>query len=88
MQITVDIPDEFAQQLNQAGDRFSQRVLELLVADAYRCGRISTAEVRRILQLPSRFETHAFLKRMGVYLNYDEAEFEQDLRTLEEFRAQ
>lgn len=88
MQITVEIPDEIAQRLNQAWGSLSRRVLETVVADAYRCGEISTAEVGHILQLPSRLETHAFLKRMGVYLNYDEAELEQDLQTLKKFRAQ
>jgi len=60
----------------------------MAVAEAYRSDLISTAEVRRMLQLPSRLETHAFLKRMGVYLNYDEAELEQDIQTLKEFRSQ
>ena len=41
-----------------------------------------------MLQLPSRLETHAFLKQMGVYLNYDEAELEQDIQTLKELRYQ
>ncbi|NMG21001.1 UPF0175 family protein [Brasilonema bromeliae] len=88
MQITVEIPDEIAERLNQVWGSLSRRLLETVVADAYRCGEISTAEVGQILQLPSRLETHAFLKRMGVYLNYDEAELEQDLQTLKKFRAQ
>ncbi|MBD2777393.1 UPF0175 family protein [Iningainema tapete] len=87
MQITIEIPDEIAQRLDQAWGSLSRRLLEIVVADAYRCGEISTAEVRRILQLPTRMETHAFLKRMGVYLNYDEVELEQDLQTLKEFRV-
>ena len=78
---------EIAQRLNQAWGSLSRRLLETVVADAYRCGEISTAEVGQILQLPSRLETHAFLKRMGVYLNYDEAELEQDLQTLKKFRT-
>ena len=87
MQITIEIPDEIAQRLDLAWGSLSRRLLEMLVVDAYRCGEISTAEVRRILQLPTRLETDAFLKKMGVYLNYDEAELEQDLQTLKEFRA-
>lgn len=87
MQITVDIPDEIAQRLGQTGDALAHKLLEVVIADAYRSGAVSTAEVRRILQLPSRLETHAFLKRMGVYLNYDETELERDLQTLKELRA-
>lgn len=88
MQITVEIPDEIAQRLDLAWGNLSRRLLEMIVVDAYRCGEISTSEVRQILQLSSRLETHAFLKRMGVYLNYDEAELKQDLQTLKRFRAQ
>ncbi len=87
MQITVDIPDEIAQRLGQTGDNLAHKLLEMAIADAYRAGILSTAEVGRILQLPSRLETHAFLKRMGVYLNYDEIELERDLQTLKELRA-
>lgn len=88
MQITIEIPDEIAQRLDQPKENLSRRLLEVIVADAYASNKINTAEVRQILQLPSRLETHIFLKRMGVYLNYDEAELEQDLQTLKELRAQ
>ncbi|XWK89940.1 MAG: UPF0175 family protein [Phormidium sp.] len=88
MQITVEIPDEIAQRLDQNWGTLSRRLLEVIVADAYNCGKVNTAEVRQILNLSSRLETHAFLKRMGVYLNYDEAELEQDLQTLQEFRGE
>jgi hypothetical protein len=67
MQITVDIPDEIAQRLGQTGDNLAHKLLEMVIADAYRAGILSTAEVGRILQLPSRLETHAFFKRMAVY---------------------
>lgn len=88
MQITVEIPDEIVQRLDQTLGSLSRRLLEIIVADAYHCGKVNTAEVRQILNLSSRLETHAFLKRMGVYLNYDEAELEQDLQTLQEFRGE
>lgn len=88
MQITIEIPDEIAQQLDQTEGNLARRLLEVVVADAYRDRKINTAEVRQILQLPTRLATHAFLKQMGVYLNYDEVELKQDLQTLKEFRAQ
>lgn len=88
MQITVEIPDDIAQQLDQTEAHLSRRLLELVIADAYGCGKISAAELRQILQLPNRLAVHAFLKRMGIYLNYDETALEQDLQTLKEFREQ
>ena len=64
MQITVKIPDEIVQRLDQT-QGISHHLLELIVADAYRCGKINTNEVHQILQLPTRLAVHAFLKRMG-----------------------
>jgi predicted HTH domain antitoxin len=87
MQITIDIPDEVGQRLDGKSKHIERIVLEVLVADVYSSGGLSTAEVGRILGLSSRLETHAFLKRMGVYLNYDDAELERDIQTLRELRA-
>ncbi|NER33003.1 MAG: UPF0175 family protein [Oscillatoria sp. SIO1A7] len=84
MQVTVEIPDRIAQRLDQTEDKLSRRLLEIIIADAYSCGDINTAELRQLLQLPNRLAAHAFLKRMGVYLNYDETELERDLQTLKE----
>ncbi len=68
MQITVEIPDQIAQRLDKAWGNISRRLLELVIIDAYRCGEISTSEVRQILQLSSRLETHSFLKKWGFTL--------------------
>ena len=87
MHITVEIPDEIVQRLGETETNLSRRLLEVIVADAYACGKVNTAEVGQILQIPSRLAVHAFLKEMGVYLNYDETELEQDLLTLQEFRG-
>lgn len=88
MQITIEVPDDFAQRLDQTEGNLPQRLLELMVADAYSQGKINTAEVRQILQLPTRLSVHSFLKQMNVYLNYDENELEQDIQTLNEVREQ
>ncbi|AFZ51897.1 UPF0175 family protein [Dactylococcopsis salina] len=86
MQITIEIPDDFAQRLDQTAGNLSQRLLELMVADAYSQGKINTAEVRQILQLPTRLSVHSFLKQMNIYLNYDETELKQDIQTLNQVR--
>ncbi|MGD1932283.1 MAG: UPF0175 family protein [Leptolyngbyaceae cyanobacterium] len=88
MEITVQIPDDIAQRLDDKDDKLSHRLLEFIVADAYRRGKVSTAEVGQLLQLPNRMAVHTFLRRMGTYLNYDAAELEQDLQTLDQLRAQ
>ena len=86
MQITLEIPDRIAQRLGGESKPIERRVLEILVADAYSSGGLSTAEVGRILGISSRLETHAFLKRMGVYLNYDKAELERDLQSIADLK--
>jgi len=80
MQITIELPDDIAKQL-QPGN-ISRRVLELIAADHYRQCQIGAAEVRRMLNFSSRWETYAFLKREKAYLPYTEADLEQDVQTI------
>ncbi len=82
MHVVIDIPDEIARKLDRSAEDWSRHLLELIVADAYDRGRASAAEVGQILQLPNRLAVHSFLKRMGVYLNYNDTELERDLQTL------
>ncbi|NJP08106.1 MAG: UPF0175 family protein [Leptolyngbyaceae cyanobacterium RU_5_1] len=83
MQITIDVPDNVAQRLSAEWGDVSHRLLEILVAEAYRSGIITAPEVCQILQLPSRLETHTFLKRMKVYLNHEGSEqLVNDIQTL------
>ncbi|MBM0745530.1 UPF0175 family protein (plasmid) [Phormidium sp. CLA17] len=80
MQITIELPDDIANQL-QAGDS-SRRVLELIAADRYRQGQIGAAEVRRMLTFSSRWETYEFLKREKAYLPYTQDDLEQDVQSI------
>jgi hypothetical protein len=52
MQITIELPDDIANQLQPAN--ISRRILELIAADNYRQGRIGAAQVRRMLNFSSR----------------------------------
>ena len=81
MEITIQLPDEIATQL-QVGD-FSRRILELIVADRYRQGQLGAAQVRRILNFSSRWETYQFLKEEKAYLPYSEADLDQDRKILD-----
>jgi predicted HTH domain antitoxin len=80
MHITIELPDDIAIQLQSAN--ISHRVLELIAADNYRQGRIGAAEVRRMLNFPSRWETYEFLKREKAYLPYTEDDLEQDINAI------
>ncbi|MFB2880156.1 UPF0175 family protein [Floridanema aerugineum] len=83
MQITIDIPDEYIQKLKPDLENFSQRILEILVVEAYKAQNLTSAEVGRILNL-NRFEVDAFLKQHRAYLHYSIIDFQQDLQTLQQ----
>jgi hypothetical protein len=83
MQITIEIPDAIAQRMTQRWEVLPRKVLETLVAEAYKTEVITHAEVGRILQIPSRYEIDGFLKQAGAYLHYDVSDFEQDLLTMQ-----
>jgi hypothetical protein len=78
MTITVEIPDEFARQLVRQGQEPSRQALEDMALEAYRAHRLTGAQLRRLLGIPSRYELDGFLKERGVWLEY----------TLEDFRRE
>ena len=78
MIITVEIPDEFAGHLVPQGQEPARRALEDMALEAYREHRLTGAQLRRLLDIPSRYELDGFLKKRGVWLDY----------TLEDFRRE
>lgn len=88
MEISVTLPDEIAQRLQQQWGSLPNHLLELLVVQAYKTEAITRAEVGQILGLSSRFEVDVFLKQANAYLHYDEADFEQDLQTMKKLKSE
>jgi hypothetical protein len=88
MQITIEIPDELASQLEADRGPLSRQILENLVVAAYKAERITSAEVGHILGFPSRFAVDAFLKENNAYFHYTEADLEQDIETLHQLHHQ
>jgi predicted HTH domain antitoxin len=88
MQITIEIPDELAYQLQADRSTLSRHILENLVVEAYKAEKITSSEVGRILSLPSRFAVDDFLKVHEAYLHYTESDLEQDIETLYQLRSQ
>jgi predicted HTH domain antitoxin len=82
MDVTLQIPDEFAQRLKAAGGDLSRRALEALALDEYRLGHLSTGELRRLLGFATRAALDGFLKAHGVSLDYTLEDLEQDRRDL------
>jgi hypothetical protein len=50
-----------------------------LAVEGYRTGALSEAQIRRLLELETRFEVHALLKNHQQTLHYTEADLEADL---------
>jgi predicted HTH domain antitoxin len=79
MQVRIDLPDDVSQALKCSWGDLSRRALEALAVEGYRSGALSESQVRRMLDIETRVEVHAFLKSHGVPLAYTEGELAEDL---------
>ena len=77
---------ELAEKLEARSTNFPRWALEALAVAAYRSGTLTSAEVQRMLGLPSRWETDELLKRAGAFLDYTEDDLHQDIETLRRLR--
>ena len=85
MKITIDLPDKLTEKIGKQWGDLSKKVTDSLALEAYHSRIISTAELGEILKL-SRLETHSFLQKSGVYLNYEAEDLAEDLATIDELR--
>ena len=82
MNIHFAVPDDIVRQLGEHWDDLSGRALEALVAEGYRSGLLRSAQVQRLLNHQSRWETDAFLKVHNCYLEYTEQDLERDISAI------
>jgi hypothetical protein len=66
MNVTVRIPDDLAERLGAADGDLERRALEALALAEYRAGRLTRAELGRMLGLASSSGLDAFLKVHGL----------------------
>ncbi len=83
MLLQIALPDDIAHSLETKWGNLERKLLEMLAVVAYQEGSISAGKVRELLGMSTRLEVDAFLKEKGVYLHYDEADFEQDISTMQ-----
>jgi len=69
MDVTIHIPDDLATRLGTSGD-LPRRVLEALAIEEFRLGRLTQAELRRLLGFGTRQALDAFLKTHGLFAPY------------------
>lgn len=83
MQVTVELPDDVAQALeNGQPGTVPRRVVETIALEGYRSGELTHAQVRRLLGFEHRLQVDAFLKEHGVSLHYTLEDLERDRETL------
>jgi hypothetical protein len=76
--VAIELSEEIAGRLGEPDD-LSRIALEALAAQGYRSGKLTHAELQKMLGFTSRWETDSFLKQAGAYLDYTEADLEHDL---------
>jgi hypothetical protein len=86
--IAIQLPEDIAGVLQDKWGDLSRHTIETLALEGYRARVLSAAQVRRMLGFQTRMEVDAFLKQHGVYLDYTEADLDQDLETLRQLRQQ
>lgn len=82
MNVTVEIPDDIAQRLIDAGGDLSRRALESFAAEEYRMGRLHKPDLRRIFGFVTSYEIDGFLKAHNVYDEYSVEDFERERQAL------
>ena len=87
MNVAIQIPDDVSESLRERWGDVAHHALEAVAVEAYRSGALTASQVGRLLGLASRWETEAFLKRMGAWLHYTEADLDKDLAVLRETRG-
>ena len=79
MKVTIQLPEDISAALEGQWDNVPRRSLEAIAVEGYRTGALTEAQVRRLLELDTRFQVHALLKEHHVPLRYTEADVEDDL---------
>ena len=82
MEVSLQVPDDIAERLTASRTDLSRQALEALATAAYRAGILTAQEVERMLGFTSRWQTEAFLRQAGAYLDYTEEDLLQDLESL------
>ena len=87
MEIIINIPDNMTSKLEAKWGNLSQKAIKNIALEAYQNRLFSTNELKEILNLSSCLEVHKFLKESGVFINYDEEDLEEDMKTIDTLRG-
>lgn len=84
MRVTIQLPDDISAALEEQWDDVPRRSLEAIAVEGYRSGALTESQVRRLLELDTRFQVHALLKEHHVPLHYTAADIDDDLQAQRE----
>ena len=84
MQVTIELPDQLAEQIRNSSGDVARRILEAFAVESYRSGQLTAWQVRQLLALDTRFELDALLKSAGVFREYSAEELERDYQASHE----
>jgi len=79
--IEISVPDKLIEALGLDSEDFSHCAVEALVAQSYRAGKITHAQVSEILGI-DRWQTDKFLKNERAFPHNEAEEFASDLARL------
>jgi hypothetical protein len=83
MQLNLQIPDDVARSIAEAGGDLSRRALEAFALEELRAGHITEFQFGKMLGL-SRIQLDGYLKAHGIYQDYTVEDFEAERRALKE----
>ena len=87
MNLIVQIPDDLVDRLAQDGIDLSRQALEALAAEAYRAGRLTKPELRRILGFETRIPLDGFFKAHNIDESITADKLRQQLRDLDRLKV-
>ncbi len=71
MEVTINLPEDVGGVFSANGENIEREVLEATALEGYREGKLSQAQVRRMLGYQTDMQVDAFLKEHKIYLEYD-----------------
>ena len=81
MQITIEIPEDIGNQLQQNWQDVPQKLLETLAVEAYKNRIMTSVQVQQLLKFASLQETEHFLNQSQISLDYPQETLVQDKHT-------
>jgi predicted HTH domain antitoxin len=78
MQLTIEVPDDVAEDLREAWGDVHRHVLETVAVEGYKSGALSSYQVRLMLGYGTPMELDDLLARSGVPRDYAPEDLERD----------